>query len=1021
MGEGQEKEVEIKTQQEKQEINVNKDEQKISNQFHVNAEQSKSVNEQVKEEIPVAQIDIKAVRSALQTDKDEAMKEMGKSKSFHKMSSTAEERKRILKSNDTLSMSEEQKKQYIKEYKEWQKREEETRRLEEIEEEERKRFKLDAICINLLHDDEEASEYFLEVQRKVGAYWRYSQKIDEDGLEYMRRFNEAKTALKNYYDTHRGFRWSSKGRRRKEYIKELLEYMNEIEEKEAEKIQKAQDRKANHNSTDEKTKRHMKEVAEHMQITPLITFDKEKYMEIAKKGTVREKVKARYELAELLMRKNFNSDLIEKKNIKFDEIYLNQVIAVIDESMEGSRMQKAEAADLAMSMYNRQCDEMIETYEKYLKEAPEGENAKAYAMVKTYNDFYIKRFVNHSFEADITSDVGIDYFAHSGDYKEKHPKRKEIEELDRVIYTSSISEYESQLKPETLADMDTSMRYVKKEEMQNMLKMKELFSNSEKEPLNDKEIDEVLERMTIEQKRDKLSIIYEKLEEIPENESEEQKEDRRKRQTALVQKIVGHDGVNYVSYNIAASRYNNEEYMNNSLKNVKWEKRYKEYSNRINNRVLEPRIYTVFLNGYKKNKDNLHGINETEEEKRKADEIFADDYFSGQLERRKKYLDQYLNEFMNIKLTEEMFQDDYLEKNYEKFVRIGQIVTLFQNIFVYDELNKEYFETLPESVKSRVKIINKLDYIGMLLPYAGALHGVPEKSDEVSNGTYENKEAIKTYKNIFAGFMEEAKKGKQFEILTEMAAKPMTVEGEIERVKNQTKTAQDKAGHSEVNYISYQIAMWQQNQNNLWKNSRDQIEWDKKVEKYNQNKGEKQVMDPRMYTIFLDGDIQHDTKFMDDYTSGDLEKRRPYLNQYLNEFINLKVPQEITEPGYIENNYGQIYRIGQLFAFFEKIFKEEINQKYFETLPQTVKDRINQIRKFSAMAMWTGSVGGSYGVPQILEHSDVFLSEQDTINKRSTVSFFEETLKTNKEIENLKKITATPMDVEEEIKKGNAE
>lgn len=1012
-----------------------------------------SASEQMTREIPVAEMHQDTAEDAFGADNEEGMREMKRSASFHKMSSTAEERKRILK-NDSMNMTQEQKEQYIKEYQEYQRkqaeeearqreeerqREERRREIEQQKEEARQRneWGFEARCLDLAHDNEEASESFQAVKINVLSYFQMSGGPIENPVEYIGKFQNAKMALNAYLSSHRKHPWSSKGKRRRRLVTRLLELLTERESMEVERIREAWDKKTESEEktreylSDEKVKAHMKAISDYMKVSPLETFDKDKYMNIAAKGTMKEKIRALYEIGDLFSRITLNTKEIEltRATIHLDEIKVVEQ-ALTDSIQNASKMEQMEADDILSSLDVIRNEEIVAAYRKFREEAPEGENADAYAAVRLKNEYAIEQGTRLYVSQNLA--VGdLEFFIKSGKYMEAHPEQEEMNQGNGIL-NQDIETYMRQLKSETIIDMDFSKRF---EHMDKILKMGNLFQKPSGDPLEEEDVNNVLSNHRVTGRKLKLDAFYGKLESVPENESEEQREARREKETTWMQKLVGHDGVDYQAYEMAANYYNMERRYNNTTSSVQWSQRVRKSKQKF-----DPRIPHIFMKGYKsKGSEDLTPLNAEEEDKMKYDEKFVNDYLKGSLEDRKVYLDQYINELLNIQITEEMFRPEYMIKHFSEMFRTGELMALIQNIWRDDKINKEYFKTLPVTVQERINLLHDM-VVPEVIEGIFSSYGIHVPGDK-----FFSKYQMESNMEALGAYLEVA--GESMPKMKEISEHPMDLEEERRKQWNikvpenateeekaavrekQTKMAQHLAGHQSVDYRSYNIAVQKHNYIESIRKYSKMTDWDKKAQIYkSQHDAKGNLFETRMHWLFFKLDdgtgteeekLAYNQKFTEDYLSEDFEKRKPYLNDYLNQLMNIRITKEMLEPEYIEKNYMKVSHIARLQLYFQNIIQQDIeNKAYLESLPESVQQRVKDV-----MSAITPFCMGFKIKTQALGISgngnQEFAVEDEIKGKSDLFGEFAKEMEEQKTFETMERLTSTPMTIEEELKKVN--
>ena len=83
-----------------------------------------------------------------------------------------------------------------------------------------------------------------------------------------------------------------------------------------------------------------------------------------------------------------------------------------------------------------------------------------------------------------------------------------------------------------------------------------------------------------------------------------------------------------------------------------------------------------------------------------------------------------------------------------------------------------------------------------------------------------------------------------------------------------------------------------------------------------------------------------DLKFLNDYASKDLERRRPHLDRILEQVLNIRVTMDMLTPEYMEDHMGEVYKQVSQMVYFQNIYNDPVNKKYFDELPQLTRDLI---------------------------------------------------------------------------------
>ena len=104
---------------------------------------------------------------------------------------------------------------------------------------------------------------------------------------------------------------------------------------------------------------------------------------------------------------------------------------------------------------------------------------------------------------------------------------------------------------------------------------------------------------------------------------------------------------------------------------------------------------------------NGQPADEKEKEKMEANKAVIKKYGSGKLEERRPILNRLVNEALSFKLSPDMLDKEYIEHNFvemqRKIILLGELEGLLKS----DAVNKEYYESLPRSVKERLAFMEE--------------------------------------------------------------------------------------------------------------------------------------------------------------------------------------------------------------------------------------------------------------------------------------------------------------------------
>lgn len=121
-------------------------------------------------------------------------------------------------------------------------------------------------------------------------------------------------------------------------------------------------------------------------------------------------------------------------------------------------------------------------------------------------------------------------------------------------------------------------------------------------------------------------------------------------------------------------------------------------------------------------------------------------------------------------------------------------------------------------------------------------------------------------------------------------------------------------------------------------------------------KAQQEHVDTRVLRIFLHGhqvskngepasekDAAYraaDQKFLADYISKDVERRRPHLNRMMEQALSVNVSPEMFTPEYLEHHAGEVHQALNIMVYFDNVYQDPVNKPYFDALPQLTRDLI---------------------------------------------------------------------------------
>lgn len=83
-----------------------------------------------------------------------------------------------------------------------------------------------------------------------------------------------------------------------------------------------------------------------------------------------------------------------------------------------------------------------------------------------------------------------------------------------------------------------------------------------------------------------------------------------------------------------------------------------------------------------------------------------------------------------------------------------------------------------------------------------------------------------------------------------------------------------------------------------------------------------------------------DQKFLADYISGDVERRRPHLDRMMEQALSVNVSPAMFTPEYLEYHAAEVHQALNIMVYFDNVYQDPVNQPYFDALPQLTRDLI---------------------------------------------------------------------------------
>ncbi len=85
---------------------------------------------------------------------------------------------------------------------------------------------------------------------------------------------------------------------------------------------------------------------------------------------------------------------------------------------------------------------------------------------------------------------------------------------------------------------------------------------------------------------------------------------------------------------------------------------------------------------------------------------------------------------------------------------------------------------------------------------------------------------------------------------------------------------------------------------------------------------------------------QENIRFINDYCSGDVERRRPHLDRMMEEALSVNITEDMLTTKYLEYHAGEVQLQICKLVYFHNVYKDPINKPYFDELSQAKKDLI---------------------------------------------------------------------------------
>ncbi len=169
------------------------------------------------------------------------------------------------------------------------------------------------------------------------------------------------------------------------------------------------------------------------------------------------------------------------------------------------------------------------------------------------------------------------------------------------------------------------------------------------------------------------------------------------------------------------------------------------------------RAMRAFCQGFKTNKKGQPS-DEEQRLRMESDKKFLNEYILGTDEQRNKHLDRIVEEVLDIDLTADMFNYEYMEYHAADMQEKIRKMVYFENI-MKEPRNKDYFDKMPKAQLKLIqyKVTDHYGYVGNLFEQMCSLKGVaPSQATLLKDKKKEEREAnFAPLVEVFSGMMKE--------------------------------------------------------------------------------------------------------------------------------------------------------------------------------------------------------------------------------------------------------------------------
>lgn len=353
--------------------------------------------------------------------------------SWQETSMTGEQRKAILKSGKP--MPQKMKEQYIEEYQEAQQQKQHEqkrfadirRKAHSVEQENKKPRTLNQIRMDIWqngilddvfdtmreieNDKEEASESFSQmVLQTKSMLSMFNKAEDVSTSDYQDAFAKAQKAVEFYLESHSGHRWTEKGKRRKSLAKQMKAQLEAVQMPVLYMLLEAKKEEMNSYEDNISCLNKKEEVSSHIINGFPEEYTSEQVEELAKSGTLHEKIKAMFEMNMIDYYQNAYQEEVKKTGNRYDKKqFISKYEMIQNTIIKASPMEQLNAVDAVIGMQTILTEKIMREYIRFFNEAPDGADPEAYAILKLqYNPLYAQQMALNSIVTSVSGESKVD-------------------------------------------------------------------------------------------------------------------------------------------------------------------------------------------------------------------------------------------------------------------------------------------------------------------------------------------------------------------------------------------------------------------------------------------------------------------------------------------------------------------------------------------------------------------------------------------------------------------------------------